>query len=78
MLIEPCFFCGKQFVLQPKVKTVGDYKNYFMVECPRCRLSVPYDEAKPTEEQAIELWNNRMRNLEFRLILRRHMINKNW
>lgn len=80
MFIEPCILCGKQFwnKMQPQIISVGDYKSYFIVKCPKCGLSVFWDEAKPTEEQAIELWNNRMRNLEFRLILRRHMINKKW
>lgn len=59
MFIEPCFLCGKQSwsEMRPKVISFG---GYFVVKCPKCGLMVNYDEATPVEEQAIELWNERM------------------
>ena len=80
MFIEPCFLCGKQFwsEMQPKVISVGDYKNYFIVKCPKCGLSVWYHEAAPTEEQAIELWNDRIDYYNWKLKVRPILLESRW
>lgn len=80
MFIEPCILCGKQFwdKMQPQIISVGDYKNYFIVMCPKCRLTVYLDEARPTEEQAIELWNDRMRYHIFKLEQQLALLERGW
>lgn len=52
--------CNRRLYQSEIIKIIL-YKNYFIVMCPKCRLTVCLDEARPTEEQAIELWNDRMR-----------------
>lgn len=80
MFIEPCILCGKQFwsKMQPKVISVGDYKNYYIVRCPKCGLSVHYYEATPTEEQAIELWNDRISHYNWKLEVRLALSERRW
>lgn len=80
MFIEPCILCGKQFwdKMQPQIISVGDYKSYFIVKCPKCGLSVFWDEAMPTKKQAIQLWNDRINNYKWKLKVRSVLLERRW
>ena len=58
MTIKPCF-CGGQAV----IRTVGDYKQYFVCFCSKCNKSpMRFDEAQMTKQSAIKTWNRRADN----------------
>lgn len=48
---------------QPKVRTVGDNKQYFVCICSKCgKTAVHYNEARMTRYEAIKVWNRRIYN----------------
>ena len=56
--IKPCS-CGSQ----PEIRTVGDYKQYFICFCSKCDKSLMrFDEAQITIQNAIKIWNRRINN----------------
>ena len=58
MTIKPCS-CGSQ----PEIRTVGDYKQYFICFCSNCgKTSLHIDEAQMTKIRAIKIWNRRIDN----------------
>ena len=58
MTIKPCS-CGSK----PEIRTVGDYKQYFVCFCPKCGKSpMRFDEAQTTKQSAIKICNRRTDN----------------
>ena len=58
MTIKPCS-CGGQ----TEIRTVGDYKQYFVCFCSKCgKSSMRFDEAQITKQGAIKIWNRRVNN----------------
>ena len=58
VVINRCRKCGSV----PELIKVGDYKEYFIVKCPKCHhTEANYDEASTTERGAIRIWNKRSR-----------------
>lgn len=51
-----CKYCGGE----PKVRYVGDWKQYFVYFCSKCgKTPVHFDEARRSESAARNIWNKR-------------------
>ena len=58
MTIKPCS-CGSQ----AEIRTVGDYKQYFVCFCSKCgKFPMRFDEAQITIHSVIKIWNRRINN----------------
>lgn len=56
--LTPCSCSG-----QPKIKIVGDNKQYFVCICSKCgKTPLHIDEAQMTKIRAIKIWNRRINN----------------
>ena len=55
-MAEPsmCPVCG----CKPVVRYVGDYKQFFILQCPYCGyIAAKIDEARSSKRDAIKVWN---------------------
>lgn len=54
MKLKPCPFCGKE----PKIKNVGDNKQYIVYQCQNCtRTPLKLSDARTTIRGAKRAWN---------------------
>ena len=60
--IKYCPKCGgSKYEEVVDVVPVGDYKDHYIVRCSRCGYTAAHmNEAMPTVEKAIRLWNERI------------------
>ena len=62
--LKPCPFCGGEAYSNYKGElTNGAVIRYYYVNCGDCGASTEYNEDKPTQEEAFELWNTRTEDI---------------
>lgn len=52
---KPCPYCGGL----PRIRFVGDFKQFFILRCDNCPSPLNSGDAKSTFRQAVKIWNKR-------------------